>query len=258
MRAVGAVNSHHFTYRDGELAVDETRTRVGLRPRPRFKKRLRPLYRLLGPALRLTDPYAATDVTSTTVSVEHLRINHYAIKSREEFGRKALLKREKKRYQSLDYFAYHDRNDVLDPILVRYLPHLGRSASDRRRTAMERTIFNEEQILFRKNVRAWVDREIVPYKDVWEEANIVPRELWKSGGAQGYLCPWLEEQHGGPGADFLCSVIVIEELALPSRASLSACTRTWWCRTSTPSAPTPRSNAIYRGARAARSSPPSP
>ena len=68
---------------------------------------------------------------------------------------------------------------------------------------MERTIFNEEHTLFRKNVRAWVDREVVPYKDVWEEANIVPRELWKSGGAQGYLCPWLETEHGGPGADFL-------------------------------------------------------
>src|SRR5689334_19872087 len=78
---------------------------------------------------------------------------------------------------------------------------------------MERTIFSEEQDLFRKNVRAWVDREIVPYKDVWEEANIVPRELWKSGGAQGYLCPWLEEEYGGPGGDFLYSVIVIEELA---------------------------------------------
>ena len=72
---------------------------------------------------------------------------------------------------------------------------------------MERTIFNEEQILFRKNVRAWVDREIVPYKEVWEEANIVPRALWKSGGAQGYLCSWLEEEHGGSGADFLYSEI---------------------------------------------------
>jgi len=78
---------------------------------------------------------------------------------------------------------------------------------------MERTIFNEEHSLFRKNVRAWAEREIVPYKDVWEEANIVPRELWKSGGAQGYLCPWLEAEYGGPGADFLYSVIVIEELA---------------------------------------------
>lgn len=123
-RTVRPLNCHHFEYCDGELAVDETRTRVGLRPRPRFKKQLRPLYRFLGPALRYTDPYAATDITSTRVSVAHLRINHYPIKSREEFQHKARLKKEKKRYQGLDYFAYHDRNEVLDPILTRYLPHL--------------------------------------------------------------------------------------------------------------------------------------
>ncbi len=78
---------------------------------------------------------------------------------------------------------------------------------------MERTIFREEHELFRANVRAWVDQEIVPHKEAWEEANIVPRELWKSGGSQGYLCCWLEEEWGGPGADILYSVIVIEELA---------------------------------------------
>ena len=59
-------------------------------------------------------------------------------------------------------------------------------APDRRDTGrMERNIFTEEHALFRKNVRAWVEKEIVPYKDVWEEANIVPRELWKSGGCAG-------------------------------------------------------------------------
>jgi acyl-CoA dehydrogenase len=78
---------------------------------------------------------------------------------------------------------------------------------------VERNIFKEEHAVFRRNVRGWVDKEIVPYKDAWEEANIVPRELWKSGGNHGFLCCWLEEEHGGPGADFLCSVVVIEELA---------------------------------------------
>lgn len=78
---------------------------------------------------------------------------------------------------------------------------------------MERNIFTEEHALFRRNVRAWVEKEIIPYKDVWEEANIVPRELYKSGGSQGYLCCWMEEKYGGPAADFLYSVIVIEELA---------------------------------------------
>ena len=78
---------------------------------------------------------------------------------------------------------------------------------------MERLLFREEHNLFRKNVRAWVDKEIVPFRETWEEANIVPRELWRSAGDQGFLCCWLEEKWGGPGADFLSSVVVMEELA---------------------------------------------
>ena len=123
-RALRPLNCHHFAYRDGALAVDELKQPVAVTPRPRFKKSLRPLYRLLGPALRRFDPYAGTDITSTTISVHRLRINHYPIKSREEFARKAQLKEGKKRYDGVDYFAYHDRNDVFDPILTRYLSKL--------------------------------------------------------------------------------------------------------------------------------------
>lgn len=123
-RTLQPVNVHHFAYRDSALAVTERREPVEVRPRPRFKKRLRPLYRCLGPALAFFDPYAGADITNRSVSVEHLRINHYPIKSREEFLRKSRFKQEKKRYDGIDYFAYHDRNDVFDPILWRYLPEL--------------------------------------------------------------------------------------------------------------------------------------
>jgi len=127
-RALRPVNPHHFAYRDGALAVTERREPVRLVRRSPWKKRLRPFFRLLGPWLERVDPYAGTGLSGGTMSVDLLRINHYAVKSREEFGRKARLKREKKRYAGLDYFAYHDRNDVFDPILHRYLPAL-RSAS---------------------------------------------------------------------------------------------------------------------------------
>ena len=106
------------------ISVTERKERVGVRPKARFKKRLRPLYRWLGPALAYVDPYARTDITSRVVSVDELRINHYPVKSREEFLRKSRLKREKGRYDGVDYFAYHDRNEVFDPILARYLPEL--------------------------------------------------------------------------------------------------------------------------------------
>jgi hypothetical protein len=123
-RTLGPVNSHHFAYAGGALAVTERKEPVRLRPGSRLKKRLRPLYRLLGPAIRHVDPYSRDDISSRTVSVQRIRINHYPVKSREEFRRKARFKREKKRYDSIDYFAYHDRNDVYDPILQRYLPAL--------------------------------------------------------------------------------------------------------------------------------------
>jgi hypothetical protein len=125
-RALRPVGAHHFEYAGGERAVDETGERVGLVPRPRYRKRLRPLYGRLGPLLRFLDPYAGTDVTRRRVSVAKLRINHYPVKSREEFERKARFKREKRRYQDVDYFAYHDRNEIEDPILARYLPALER------------------------------------------------------------------------------------------------------------------------------------
>jgi hypothetical protein len=128
-RAEAPANCHQFVYRGGELAVDETGERVGLVPRTRFKKELRPLYRLLGPALRRFDPFAAADITSAKISVQQLRINHYPIKSREEFARKSRMMEGKKRYGSVDYFAYHDRNEVFDPILARFLPQLGRRPS---------------------------------------------------------------------------------------------------------------------------------
>jgi hypothetical protein len=123
-RTLRPVGAHHFEFANGELAVDETKQRVGLTPRPGYKKRLRPVFGRLGPLLRFFDPYAATDITSRRVSVEQLRINHYPVKSREEFEKKARFKQEKKRYQGVDYFAYHDRNEVFDPILARYLPDL--------------------------------------------------------------------------------------------------------------------------------------
>lgn len=78
---------------------------------------------------------------------------------------------------------------------------------------MKRTLFREDHELFRTNFRAWVERAIVPFRDTWEEASMVPRELWRSGGEQGFLCCWMEDEFGGPGGDFLYSAIVTEELA---------------------------------------------
>ena len=78
---------------------------------------------------------------------------------------------------------------------------------------MQRTIFREEHELFRRSFRTFLEREVVPNQARWREAGIVDREAWRKAGAGGFLCAWLEEEWGGPGGDFLHSVVVMEELA---------------------------------------------
>jgi acyl-CoA dehydrogenase len=78
---------------------------------------------------------------------------------------------------------------------------------------MDRTLFSEEHDLFRQSFRQFVTREVVPNQPEWNEAGIVDRAAWRAAGAQGFLCPWLDEEWGGPGGDFLCSVVVMEEMA---------------------------------------------
>ncbi|HQI80820.1 MAG TPA: acyl-CoA dehydrogenase family protein [Deltaproteobacteria bacterium] len=73
--------------------------------------------------------------------------------------------------------------------------------------------FTEEHQIFRESVRRYFEKEVTPNADKWEKDGIVPREAWRKFGAQGFLCPWLPEEYGGSGADFLYSFILTEELA---------------------------------------------
>jgi acyl-CoA dehydrogenase len=73
--------------------------------------------------------------------------------------------------------------------------------------------FREEHEIFRQSVRSFLEREVVPHQERWRDEGMVDREAWRKAGAAGLLCPWLEEDHGGPGGDFLHSVVVMEEMA---------------------------------------------
>jgi acyl-CoA dehydrogenase len=77
---------------------------------------------------------------------------------------------------------------------------------------MDRTLFTEEHHTFRRAFRTFVEREVVPHQERWREAGMVDREVWRKAGEAGFLCPWMAEEHGGSGGDFLHSVIVIEEM----------------------------------------------
>ncbi len=78
---------------------------------------------------------------------------------------------------------------------------------------MKRTLFNEEHALFLAAFQTFVAREVVPHQARWNEAGMVDRDAWRRAGEAGFLCPWLPEEHGGPGGDLLHSVMVIEALS---------------------------------------------
>lgn len=79
---------------------------------------------------------------------------------------------------------------------------------------MERTLMTEEHESFRDAVRAFMDTEVAPFHDEWEEDGLVPRELWTKAGKQGLLCTDVPVEYGGGGvADFRYNVVLGEETA---------------------------------------------
>ncbi len=73
--------------------------------------------------------------------------------------------------------------------------------------------FSEEHELFRQGLRDFLQQEVLPYIDDWEEQRRIPKELWKKFGDMGYLGLNYPEQYGGMDADFFFSVVFLEEIA---------------------------------------------
>ena len=78
---------------------------------------------------------------------------------------------------------------------------------------IERTLFSPEHESFRDSFRRFMEREIAPHHEAWEEQGYVDRELWRKAGANGFLCMTMPERYGGAGGDKLYSVAQMEELA---------------------------------------------
>lgn len=76
-----------------------------------------------------------------------------------------------------------------------------------------RQLFQPEHEQFRDSVRRFIEREITPFHEQWEERGMVDRALWRKAGEAGLLCPNLPEEFGGTGADYLFNVVITEELA---------------------------------------------
>jgi acyl-CoA dehydrogenase len=74
-----------------------------------------------------------------------------------------------------------------------------------------RKLFSEEHESFRASFRKFLEKEVIPHHEAWEERGYVDREVWHKAGANGFLCPSMPEPYGGSGADRLYSMAMMEE-----------------------------------------------
>ena len=83
-----------------------------------------------------------------------------------------------------------------------------------------RTLFKPEHETFRDSVRRFMDVEVKPNDERWQEQGYADRDVWKKAGANGFLCASMPEAYGGSGADKLYSIILIEEQARANNSTL--------------------------------------
>jgi citronellyl-CoA dehydrogenase len=72
--------------------------------------------------------------------------------------------------------------------------------------------FREEHEQFRQTVRRFAEKELAPFADEWEEAELFPDHVFRRAGELGILGAHFAEDQGGAGGDYWFSVAKAEEL----------------------------------------------
>ena len=73
--------------------------------------------------------------------------------------------------------------------------------------------FDSEHEELRDSVRRFVENEIAPHVDEWEDDRLFPRELFDRCGELGFLGLKFPERYGGQGGTYLHDAIWVEELS---------------------------------------------
>ena len=85
---------------------------------------------------------------------------------------------------------------------------------------LKRSLFNSEHEIFRKNVARFMNEQVIPHDEKWQEQGYVDKKVWRDAGKLGLLCVSCSEEYGGAGADKCYSMILIEEQAKANNTSL--------------------------------------
>ncbi len=87
---------------------------------------------------------------------------------------------------------------------------------------MNQEYFTEEHHLFREGLRAFLDKEVKPHINEWEETGTISKEIWKKLGDMGYLGIHYPEEFGGLELDLFYTVILLEELQMVDSGGFAA------------------------------------
>ncbi|WP_147678963.1 acyl-CoA dehydrogenase family protein [Algibacter pacificus] len=77
---------------------------------------------------------------------------------------------------------------------------------------MDSIYFTEEHQLFRASFKDFLQKEVVPHIEKWEETGIIDRFIWKKFGDMGFFGIKYPEVYGGLDLDLFYTIILLEEL----------------------------------------------
>ena len=72
--------------------------------------------------------------------------------------------------------------------------------------------FTEEHQLFRQSLKDFLQKEVVPHIEKWEETGHIERFIWEKFGEMGFFGLAYPEKYGGLDLDLFYTVILLEEL----------------------------------------------
>lgn len=87
---------------------------------------------------------------------------------------------------------------------------------------MEQMYFTEEHDFFRKSFQDFLQKEVVPHIEKWEETGHIERFIWEKMGEMGYFGINYPEEYGGMDLDLFYTVIFLEELQKISSGGFAA------------------------------------
>ena len=73
--------------------------------------------------------------------------------------------------------------------------------------------FSDEHEQLRRTARGFIERELAPHAEQWEEERWFPDEVFGKLAAQGLLGLKYPREYGGQGGDYLHEAVLVEELA---------------------------------------------